>query len=216
MKKCIVFDLDGTILYTLKDLLNATNYSLNKYGYESISLEEVEKFIGNGIRLLIERALKGKKANIDLLYKDFIEYYKNNYANETYPYPNIINILNKLKSKGIINCVLTNKAEVIARPLINDKFGDLFDLVLGEKAGRNKKPNIDGIVEIMNQYNLNKEDILYIGDSDVDIKLALNANIDALIVSYGYRSYDMLKKESSFYICKTPFELEEKISIYLQ
>ncbi len=189
--KMIVFDLDGTLLNTLEDLKIATNYALKKYNLAPISLEDTRNYIGNGIRNLLIKASNNSE-NIDDIIKTFKQYYSLHYNDYTIKYHEIDKILLDLKNKGYKLGVLTNKVEDIAFKLINSHFSGIFDFVYGEVYNRLKKPDPTFLLEIIKKYNLNKEDILYIGDSEVDIKTTLNANIDGLFVTYGYRNKNEL------------------------
>lgn len=189
--KLIIFDLDGTLLNTLEDLKISVNYALEKYNLDLISLDDTRNFIGNGIRNLLIRASNDNE-NIDDIVKIFRQYYSLHYNDYTTKYFDIEKVLYELKNKGYILGVLTNKVEDIAVKLINTHFEGIFDFVYGEVLNRNKKPDPTFLLEIINKYNLNKEDVLYIGDSDVDVKTTLNANIDGLFVTYGYKDKNKL------------------------
>ena len=216
MGKCVVFDLDGTLLDTLKDLNCACNYALRENGYPIISIEETRMFIGNGIRLLIERSLKGKLENVDKVFNDFKEYYFSHYNVYTKKYPNIDNVLAYLKNKNCVLGVLSNKNEIVLKKICDELFCDAFDIVLGDSPNRLKKPAIDGLVEISNKFNVNIEDIIYIGDSDVDVKTAINAKCRGVFVSYGFRDKKSLIDSGAKIICDSTIDLLKKLELKIQ
>lgn len=189
--KLIIFDLDGTLLNTLEDLKISANYALEKYNLNKISLEDTRNFIGNGIRNLLIQASNNNE-NIDAIVKIFKEYYSLHYNDFTTKYYEIDKVLIELKNRGYILGVLTNKVEDIAVKLIEEHFNGIFDFVYGEADNRLKKPDPTFLLEIINNYNLNTRDVLYIGDSDVDVKTTINANITGLFVAYGYRDKNKL------------------------
>lgn len=208
MVKGIIFDLDGTILNTLRDLHEAVNHSLKKYGYKLKELEDTKNNIGNGIRNLIIRSADNKLDDIDLLYTGFNQYYKIHYNDYTKEYDGITDLLIYLKNKGLKLVCCTNKINYAANGLIDVHFPNLFDLVVSDGMGINKKPDTAMIDYILNKLDLNKDEIIYIGDSDVDIKTINNSNIEGIIVSYGFRDKSIL---SNLYnnIIDSPKELKE-------
>lgn len=215
MKKCIVFDLDGTLLNTIEDLNCACNFALKNNGYNEITLDETKKYIGNGIKLLVERSLKGKLDNFTKVFDDFKKYYFDHCNVYTKKYYSIDRVLNYLISKKCFVGVLSNKNEIILRKLCMEQFGDLFDVVLGDSKNRNKKPCIDGLLEIAKLSNVDVEDIIYIGDSDVDVKTVRNAKCCGIFVSYGFRCKDDLIDAGAKIICDNCDELLSELKKYI-
>jgi len=203
MLDAILFDLDGTILDTLEDLRDACNYAITKYGFNEVTKEDVRKNIGNGILMLIKRCVNFNLDNIDLMHQRFKEYYSKNCNVHTKPYNDIYILLDYIKSKRIKMGVVTNKAYYAAKELIDSHFDGYFDLVLGDQMniGLERKPNPNIIYYAMDKLNVSdKNKVLYIGDSDVDIETVCNANILGAFVSYGYRDKELLlKKTNSVY-----------------
>lgn len=215
MKKCVVFDLDGTLLNTIEDLNCACNFALKNNGYNEITLDETKEYIGNGIKLLVERSLKGKLDNFSNVFADFKKYYFDHCNVYTKKYFNIDRVLNYLISENCYIGVLSNKNEVILRKLCMEQFGDMFDIVLGDCKDRNKKPCIDGLLEIAKLSNVNVEDIIYIGDSDVDVKTVSNAKCCGIFVSYGFRNKDDLINAGAKIICDNCDELLSELKKYI-
>lgn len=214
MLKAIIFDLDGTILNTISDLCNSCNYALNKYNKESITLSEASSFLGNGIKKLCERALKGDLKYLDEVYNEMLKHYYKNYNVYTTKYDYIDEIIKLIKNKNLIIGVISNKKEEILIKLVKEQFNDCFDFVIGDRGIR--KPDPYNINKISQKYNIKNDEILYIGDSNVDIETVKNAKCQGAYVSYGYRSYDDMKKLGANPLFKTSFELYQYLLNYLQ
>ena len=211
MIKCVIFDLDGTLLNTLEDLCDSTNYALNKFGYPSRTIEEVRHFVGNGVKLLIERAIPMGKDNLDFedCLTTFKKHYKENMYNKTAPYNGILELLKTLKSKNIKTAVVSNKFDIAVKELCKKYFGELIDIAIGENEaeGIRKKPAPDSILKVIADFNLDKKHVIYVGDSETDIETAKNAHVDCIACSWGFRELDTLIKQNPRYIINTPKEL---------
>ena len=208
--KTVIFDLDGTILDTLEDLKNAVNHALNFYNYPEKDLEFVRKAIGNGTQVLIKRCTPCTISEEDYhnVFNKFKSYYLSHYADYTRPYEGIKDLLGVLKGKCLI-AVVSNKDNDLTQNLINKEFPGLFDVVQGSYSNKPKKPDPYLIEKILDESNIRKEDCLYIGDTNVDKESALNAGLDYLLVSYGYRTKEELEK-----MCPndTPFSSVKELS----
>ena len=185
--KAVIFDLDGTILYTLPDLNNALNYTLPIYNHNKISIEDTRKLIGHGIRNLILDSSEHDNININNMYNTFMEYYHQNCDDNTIPYEGIKELLSYLKSKDYILGVITNKNIIMTEKLLNNHFNNIFDVVIGDGVGFKRKPDIESLEYIRTKFNVLKDDIIYIGDSEVDFEFSKNFGCKNIIVSYGYR-----------------------------
>ncbi len=197
--KAVIFDMDGTILNTLEDLKNATNYSLRQFGMPERSLEEVRMFVGNGIRKLVERAVPPgtSEEKIAQVLDVFLEYYEIHSADNTSPYPGILELVEKLKKSGIKTAVSTNKADVPAQELGREYFNGIFDLIVGQQDGLKVKPAPDSVNKILSILDIQKKDAIYIGDSDVDVQTAKNSGLDFIGVSWGFRGREFLEKNGA-------------------
>lgn len=197
--KAVIFDMDGTILNTLEDLKNATNYSLRQFGMPKRSLEEVRMFVGNGIRKLVERAVPAgtSEEKIAQVFDVFLEYYEIHSADNTSPYPGILELVEKLKKSGIKTAVSTNKADVPAQELGREYFNGIFDLIVGQQDGLKVKPAPDSVNKILSILDIQKKDAIYIGDSDVDVQTAKNSGLDFIGVSWGFRGREFLEKNGA-------------------
>lgn len=213
MYKLIIFDMDGTILNTLEDLYESVNYILNEFSFPTRTIEEVRCFVGNGIYKLIERAVPKDtaKETIDEVFEKFIIYYKEHCSIHTKPYDGINELLNELKEKGYKLAVVSNKADSAVKILAEDYFTGLFDDAIGERKGIQRKPSPDSVLALIDEYNVDKQETLYIGDSEVDIQTANNAHIDYALVKWGFRDEEFLYQHGASHIFASCEELKDYI-----
>ncbi len=192
--KLVIFDLDGTILDTLEDLYLAVNFALKNNSLPVRSKEEIRKFVGNGIRLLIEKAVPENTdvKLIDKAFSDFKEYYSVHSMDNTIPYDGIGKMLEIIRKAGIKTAVVSNKADFAVQKLVTLLFYGKFDYVLGEKDGINKKPAPDMVYSALSALGISAEEAVYVGDSEVDIETAKNSRIDHIIVDWGFRDKEYL------------------------
>lgn len=191
MKKLVIFDLDGTLLNTIADLAGATNQALQHYGYPTHETEAYRFFVGNGINKLIERALpEGERTeeNVLKIRSRFIPYYDEHNADLSRPYPGISELLKTLQQLGIRMAVASNKYQTATRKLVAHYFPGIdFVEVLGQREGIPSKPDPAIVNEIREKAGVEREDILYVGDSNVDMQTAHRAGVTAIGVAWGFR-----------------------------
>ena len=194
MKHAVIFDLDGTLLNTLGDLRAATNHALEVRGLPPHSMEEIRQFIGNGIRLLICRAMPEgtPEAEIDAALDDFKAYYAAHIHDRTVPYDGIPQLLTALRKRGIQVVVLSNKIDSASQELIEYFFPGKTDVVFGEHVGVPRKPDPTSCRMVMQQLGVQPEQVLYVGDSGTDMQTAKNAGLYAVGVTWGFRSKEVL------------------------
>lgn len=211
--KLAIFDMDGTILDTLEDLKAALNYSLKINGYPTHPIENVRRFVGNGIWKLIERGVpKGtEKEMIIKVYDDFMAYYHIHCADKTKPYDGIPDLIHCLKAAGCKTAVVSNKADSAVHELCAQYFPDCFDYEIGAREGIANKPSPDSVMEVLHQLNVSKEDAVYIGDSEVDVATAVNADMDSIIVTWGFREVSFLKEQGAKIFADTTKDVEKII-----
>lgn len=211
MKKTVIFDLDGTLLNTLDDLADSTNYALSKFGYPTRTIEEVRQFVGNGVAKLIERAIpEGKNnPNFEKCLAIFKENYAQNMYNKTAPYNGIIEMLSNLKSKGIKIAVVSNKFDLAVKELCKKYFEGFIDFAAGENEaqGIKKKPAPDTVISVLNEFNFAPEDAVYVGDSDVDIMTAKNSKMPCISVTWGFRDKKFLLENGATILINAPSEI---------
>ncbi len=210
MKRTVIFDLDGTILDTLGDLTDAVNFALSSFGFPSRTSGEVCSFVGNGIRKLIERAI-GREGyeKEEELFQTFRTYYAKNCAVKTQPYVGIEEVLKTLKKRGVKTAVLSNKSDAEVKKLVQSFFPNLFDEVEGENesAGFPRKPNPQGLLEVIRRLGASAEETIYVGDSNVDIQTAKNAGIDCILVTWGFKTKTFLLENGAKITVDTPIEI---------
>jgi len=211
MTKAIIFDLDGTLLYTLEDLKDSVNFALEKFNYPPRTLDEVRNFVGNGVRLLVERSIPNGAANPDMedVLKVFKAHYANNMYNKTKPFDGIEEMLDKLKERGIRTAVVSNKFDMAVKELCKKYFGEKIEIAIGESENLRKKPAPDCVLKVLEQFNCSKEEIFLAGDSEVDIQTAKNCNIKCISVTWGYKDKEFLIKNGAQILVNSPAEILE-------
>ncbi len=210
--KLCVFDLDGTLVNTIKDLGDSVSYALGKMGLPARSMEEYTRFVGNGTRLLVKRSLpdglKDDGDAIETAHALFSEYYAGHYLDSSKVYDGMYNVIEELKRRGIKLCVLTNKPDRFAAEIIDRLFPKgSFDIVRGSRDGVPKKPDPAAENEIIGVMSVPKESVLHIGDSDVDVFTAHNAGIKCIGCSWGFRSRQSLVDAGADYIADKPSDI---------
>lgn len=204
MKKLIIFDLDGTLLNTIADLAQSTNHALHTLGYPIHEETAYNYMVGNGINKLFERALpEGEKTeeNVLRVRKEFIPYYDVHNADKSRPYPGIIELLTQLQAQGLLLAVASNKYQAATEKLIAHYFPEIhFTAVFGQRDGVNVKPDPAIVEDILSIARIAKEDVLYVGDSGVDMQTAINAGVTACGVTWGFRPRKELEEFHPDYI----------------
>ena len=209
MKHAVIFDLDGTLLNTLGDLRAATNHALEVRGLPPHSMEEIRQFIGNGIRLLIRRAMPEgtPEAEIDAALDDFKAYYAAHIHDRTVPYDGIPQLLTALRKRGIKVAVLSNKIDSASQQLIEYFFPEKTDVVFGEHVGVPRKPDPTSCRMVMQQLGVQPEQVLYVGDSGTDMQTAKNAGLYAVGVTWGFRSKEVLLENGADVLVHRPEQI---------
>ena len=212
MEKCIIFDLDGTLLYTLKDLQIAVNNALKEFRFKERTLEEIRNFVGNGVVLLMERAIPNGRNNPDFAacLQAFYRNYSSNVNENTRPYDGISETLDLLKSKEIRLAVNSNKYDEAVKALCKIYFPQI-EIALGAREGIDTKPAPDGVYDILKYFNSGKENAFFIGDSSVDVQTAKNSGLKSIGVTWGYRSEESLIEAGADFIVHSPKEIPDII-----
>ena len=198
MYKVYIFDLDGTLLDTLQDLANSVNYALRQHGMPEHSIDDIRRFVGNGVRLLMERAMPDGAQNpqFEDTFATFRQHYMQHSLDTTRPYDGIPELIHELKARGCKMAVVSNKMMAATQELVRHFFPDI-DVAIGEHeaAGIKKKPAPDTVFEALRQLTENLElrtESVYVGDSDVDIETARNSGLPCISVLWGFRNRDFL------------------------
>lgn len=211
MKKLAIFDLDGTLLNTIADLAAATNYALREQGYPEHKTDAYLYFVGNGINKLFERALpEGRKSQDNILKTRglFVPFYDQHNTDLSVPYDGIQDVLQRLQAQGMMLAVASNKYDTATKKLISYYFPTIkFVAVLGQREQVPTKPDPSVVYEIIDQANVKKEDVVYIGDSGVDMQTGKNAGVCTVGVSWGFRPKTELESYQPAYIADNREEL---------
>ena len=206
-----IFDLDGTLLNTLTDLAASCNYALRIHGMPEHSVDDVRRFVGNGVRLLMERAVPDGAANpdFDATFSTFRDYYMHHSLDTTCPYPGVLEVLGELKNRGCRLAVVSNKMMAATAELCRHFFSDTIEVAIGEHEaeGIRKKPAPDTVFAALEQLGVEKDGAVYVGDSDVDVMTAANAGLPCISVLWGFRDRDFLKKHGAKTFISAPDEL---------
>ena len=210
MYNTFIFDLDGTLLNTLDDLAASVNYALRTHGMPERTLDEVRSFVGNGVRLLMERAIPEGSANprFEETFATFRAYYMEHSLDTTRPYDGIPEVIHALKQRGCRLAVVSNKFYAATQELIRHFFPEIT-VAIGEHEaeGIRKKPAPDTVFEALRQLGVGKEKAVYVGDSDVDLQTACNSGLPCISVLWGFRNRDFLLAHGATTFISHPEEL---------
>lgn len=209
MYNTYIFDLDGTLLSSLADLAASCNYALRTNGMPERTLDEVRRFVGNGVKKLMERATPDGLQNslFDKTLADFRQHYMKHNLDTTCPYEGVMPMLEELQRRGKKVAVVSNKFYAATQELCHHFFGDLVTVAIGEREDIRKKPAPDTVIEALRQLNATAEESVYIGDSDVDIDTARNAGMPCISVLWGFRDKDFLIEHGATTLVATPQEI---------
>jgi phosphoglycolate phosphatase len=211
MYNTYIFDLDGTLLDTLTDLAASCNYALRTHGMPEHSIDDVRRFVGNGVRKLMERAIPNGEANPDFeaTFATFREYYMHHSLDTTKPYPGIMDTLAELKARGCRLAVVSNKMMAATVELCKHFFPDIIEVAIGENEaeGIRKKPAPDTVYAALKQLGVSGDNAVYVGDSDVDLTTAQNSGLPCISVLWGFRDRDFLLDHGATTLITSPKEL---------
>ena len=213
MKRLYIFDLDGTVLDTIADLAASANYALAEFGYPGHPVEAYRFFVGNGISKLIERALpEGHRSKEDVakVRERFIPYYNIHNADFSRPYEGVTEVMEELQRRGCMIAVASNKYQEATEKLIPHYFPTIkFVSILGQREGVPSKPDPIIVYEIMEAAGVSRSEVVYIGDSSVDMQTGTNAGVTTIGVSWGFRPKSELMAYNPKRIVDKPEEILE-------
>lgn len=209
MYSTYIFDLDGTLLSTLGDLAASCNYALRANGMPERTTDEVRRFVGNGVKKLMERAIPGglQSPAFDKTYADFRSHYMRHNLDTTKPYDGVMELLAELKRRGKKVAVVSNKFYAATQELCRHFFGDLVPVAIGEREDIRKKPAPDTVIEAMRQLGATADGAVYIGDSDVDIDTARNSGMPCISVLWGFRDKAFLLEHGAKTLVEKPEDI---------
>ena len=208
--KGIIFDLDGTLVNSLEDIADAMNKALQSLDYPTHSYDDYQYFIGSGLRNLVSKALpetNNDENQIEKSLNSMIDVYRDNCTNQTKAYQGIVELLNELKSRKLKLGVFSNKADALTKEITKALFPDVFDPIVGLSTESLKKPNPFKALEISKSWGLQPEEMIFVGDSGIDMQTATNANMHAVGVSWGYRPEKELMENGAQHILNHPLDL---------
>lgn len=211
--KLAIFDMDGTILSTLDDLANGVDYALSENGLPARSKQETRAALGRGVRFLIEQSVPTglSDAEISKVEDDFLKYYKVHSMDNTRPYDGIVELIKEVRASGVKTAVVSNKIDSAVKELCANFFEGAFDVDYGERIGIPRKPDPKPINAIIDEFGLSKNEVVYIGDSEVDLLTANNAKIDHIIVTWGFRDRAFLEQNGAKNLVESMEELKKEV-----
>lgn len=215
--KGVIFDLDGTLLDTIEDLGDSANEVMREYGCPELDYNQYTQLIGNGVKRLIESCFESSEKGCKLIGQDgfvevavnkFIKVYDKIYQNKTKPYQGIPEVLNVLKEKGIKMAVNSNKLDDYLKILVSKCFPDIpFSGAIGDSEAYPKKPDPTAAIKLTELMNLSASEVIYIGDSNVDILTGHNAGMDTMGVAWGFRGEKELRESGADYMAHHPEDI---------
>ena len=213
MYKHVIFDLDGTLLNTIDDLADTGNHVCALHGWPTHTVDQFKLMVGNGIPKLVERfAPQGTgKEVLDQAYGEFMDWYGVHKEDKTAPYAGMPQVAKALREAGVSIAVLSNKADVMAGPVVEHYYPGIFPVVQGALPGLPTKPDPTLLHKLMDRLGATREDTLFVGDSNVDIRTAKNGGLTGCGVLWGFRSREELEREGADVIVSTPQELLDLI-----
>lgn len=207
MKKLVVFDLDGTLLDTTQSLNECMNNALKINGFNPISLSQTRAYVGNGAYVFALKAC-GDEQKASKVLESFMEIYQKYPTNVVPPFEHITTLLQRLKNYGIKTAVFSNKPHVSTVNLCESVFGkQTFDFLLGHKDAAPTKPNPQGLLQIIEYFNLSKQNVILIGDGETDAQTAINAGVDFIGALWGLRDKQTLQEHGATVFANTPSDL---------
>lgn len=204
-----IFDLDGTLLDTLQDLAASTNYALRSVALPEHSVDDVRRFVGNGVRKLMERAVEGGEQNprFSEALATFRSHYLEHGLDTTRPYPGVMETLQALSARGKNIAVVSNKFYAATQELCRHFFADTVEVAIGEREDIRRKPAPDTVIEALRLLGADKAGAVYVGDSDVDVATARNAGIPCISVLWGFRDRDFLLEHGATTFVNSPKDI---------
>lgn len=204
----VIYDLDGTLLYTLEDLMNSVNFALDHYGYPHRTLDEIRRFIGNGVAVLMKRSAPENcpEDELKIMLDIFRPHYLEHMYDTTGPYDGVINMMKEIHEAGYKTAIVSNKLDPAVKELDKMFFSGLTELAIGAPAHA-KKPDPTSVLMCIDDLGSQVCEAIYIGDTDIDIETAHNAGLKCVGVSWGFRGRQFLEEHNCDYIIDTPDEL---------
>lgn len=211
----MIFDLDGTLLNSLKDLWAAVNGALRSVGLPYRTEEEVRHFVGDGVDMLIKRAVEDNADKFDDCKAAFKRLYDNDMRNQTRPYDGVNKMLADLRAKGLELAVLSNKYDSAVKDLCGYYFGDRITYAVGQKDGVKVKPDPTALLNLLKEAGVTAEETLYCGDGEADVLCAKAAGVDFIAAAWGFRHYSVLEKAGARVFAAKPADVAEIVDTFM-
>ncbi|HEY5575705.1 MAG TPA: HAD-IA family hydrolase [Clostridiaceae bacterium] len=210
----VIFDLDGTLLYTLDDVTDSMNYMLKKHNFTLRRKDEIKSFVGEGAGKLMELAIPGGRSNpeFEKCLEDYFAHYFVNMQNKTYPFEGISETVRKLCEGGFKIAVVSNKIDKATKDLTQVYFGDYIKVAIGQSRNIASKPAPDTVIQALEELGVAADKALYVGDMEIDIETARNSGTSSVAVTWGYRDRKVLEESGAEYIIDKPQELLEIVN----
>ena len=218
--KTIIWDLDGTLMDTLQDLMSSVNYALQKHGMPVRSYQEIRSFVGNGVKRLVELSVPDGLENpaFEEVFADFKGHYMVHCQDQTGLYEGIAETLRELKARGIRMAVVSNKLQSGVTELFESQvrtvgkeqticLKDYIEVAIGERPEMARKPAADMVNKAFQEMGIGKQDAVYIGDSEVDLATARNSGLPCISVLWGFRDQDFLEKQGAETFVEEPRQI---------
>lgn len=208
MYKAVIFDLDGTLLNTLTDLYNSVNHALRTFGFPERTIDEVRRFIGNGVKKLMERSTPegtSEKVNEECL-DCFRAHYLQHMSDNTAPYEGVNELIGRLREKGIRTAVVSNKLHSAVVDLCKDYFEGIEEAI-GVSVEAERKPNPVNVIKVLDTFGITADECIYVGDSEVDVQTAHNAEVKCIGVTWGFRDETELIENGADFIAHNAEEV---------
>lgn len=217
MIKAVLFDLDGTLVNSLKDLATGVNHTLAYYGYPVHAVDKYRYFAGDGIPKMIERALPENSRSREIIEKcrdTFLLYYGEHYADYTAPYIGVPETVSELKAMGIKLAVVSNKAQAMADIVVSKLYPKTFDIVAGKRENYNTKPDPALTLEIIKELSLKPCECLFCGDSGMDMQTAVRCGAVGVGVLWGFRTREELLDSGAEFLIDKPESILKIVKDY--
>ena len=209
----IFFDLDGTVVDSLQDIVDAVNHTMDRFGLPRHTPDALKPHLGWGVGHLMRAILPDfSQTRVDEVLDHYRPYYARHAGDKSRPFDGILPMMERLKDDGLLLAILSNKPDAAVQPLARQYFSGLVSLAVGELEGVRRKPHPDMVEAAARQLNVPLKRCLYVGDTEVDIDTAKNAGIECACVTWGFRTREQLKKAGATIIVDTPEELEGYIN----
>ncbi|HPG92025.1 MAG TPA: HAD-IA family hydrolase [Clostridia bacterium] len=204
--QAVIFDLDGTLIYTLDDLTDSINYTMIKYGYPVYTVAQIQTFVGNGLEKLTECALTCRPKNFDEIFDCFKKHYSKHCNDKTRLYDGVKDMLLEVKKRYKI-AIVTNKNELALEALRKIYFDGIVEVVVGQSENLRKKPAPDGVYLALDKLGVKNENAVYVGDSEVDVETAVNSGLPMIACLWGFRTKKLLQNSGAKIFAKKPMDI---------